>query len=110
MIQQTLAEIEARLREAESIKNENKGELLDLLAILKSEIEALSETDGDHAQSIAGFTKVSAHEATRDEKDPKLVRLALDGLSTSVSELEKSHPRLVEIVNRICVMLSNTGI
>ncbi|MBI4659137.1 MAG: DUF4404 family protein [Verrucomicrobia bacterium] len=110
MIRNTIGEIEARLRQTDSIKEANKAELLGLLSTLKSEIEELSKTHGEQAQSIAGFTNVSAHEATREEKDPRLVKLALDGLSASVAEFENSHPKLVEIVNRICLTLSNIGI
>lgn len=110
MIQNTIAEIEARIKSADSVKNQNKGELLALLTTLRSEIAELSRTHSEHAASIAGFTNLSAHEATRDEKDPQLLKLSLDGLSTSVAGFEKSHPKLVEIVNRICVTLSNIGI
>ena len=110
MIQKTIAELEARLEKVDSVKEENKAELLNLLSTLKSEIDELSKTHGEQAQSIAGFTSVSAHEAIRESKNPRLVQLALDGLSTSVSELEQSHPKLVDAVNRICVTLSNLGI
>lgn len=110
MIRQTIEEIEARLKKAESIKDENKAELLNLLSTLKSEIEQFSQTHGDQAQSIAGFTNVSTHEAIRDEKNPELFQFAVDGLSASVAGFENSHPKLVEIVNRICVTLSNIGI
>ena len=47
---------------------------------------------------------------TRAEKNPQLLELSLQGLSASVTELEKSHPKLVEIVNAICTTLSNLGI
>jgi hypothetical protein len=110
MIQNTIAEIEARIKQAETVPGENKSELLNLLSTLRSEIAELSRTHGDHAQSIAGFTNLSAHEAIRDEKNPELLKLSLDGLSSSVAGFEKSHPKLVEIVNRICVTLSNLGI
>lgn len=110
MIQKTIAEIEARLQKVDSIKEENKTDLLNLLTTLKSEIEELSKTHSEQAQSIAGFTSVSAHEAIREAKNPRLVQLSLDGLSASVAELEHSHPKLVEAVNRICVTLSNLGI
>ena len=110
MIKQTIQEIEARLQKADSIEEKNKAELLHLVTTLKSEVEQLSRTHGEQAQSIVGFTQVSAHEATRDERDPILVKLAVDGLAASVAELESTHPKLVEIVNRICVTLSNIGI
>src|SRR6266446_2106430 len=102
MIENTLKEIEARLAQSGAA-------LFRLLATLKSEITALSETDADRARSIAGFTQVSTHEATRREKNPELLKLALEGLASSVEGFEESHPHLVQIVNSICNTLSNLG-
>jgi hypothetical protein len=110
MIQDTIAELEAKIQAAGTIKPEHRAELLDLLATLRSEMSALSRTHRDDAESIAGFASVSAHEAMRENKNPELMRLSLDGLASSVSEFEKSHPQLVQIVNRICQTLSNLGI
>ena len=76
----------------------------------KSEVAELSKTHDEEAQSIAGFTQVSAHEATRDEPNPALLKHSLDGLAASVEGFEQSNPRLVDIVNRICTTLSNLGI
>lgn len=109
MIHDTLSKIESRIGQS-GVKDDAKAELLTLLGTLKSEVAELSKTHGEAAQSIAGFTQVSAHEATRDEPNPALVQHSLDGLSASVAGFEKSHPRLVDIVNRICTTLSNLGI
>lgn len=110
MIETTIKELEARLSNANSIQEAQKQELLSLLTTLKAEVSHLSKTHGEQAQSIAGFTRVSTHEAIRREKDQKLIELALNGLGSSVVGFEKSHPNLVEIVNRICLTLSNLGI
>jgi hypothetical protein len=110
MIQNTLAEIEERLRRAESVNPETRGELLNLLATLRSEVGALARTHAEQAESIAGFTTVSAHEAIRDEKNPELASLSLKGLASSVAGFEESHPKLVEVVNRICNTLASLGI
>jgi len=110
MIGDTIEKIEARIRNASSIKDEGKTELLALLRTLKSEITELSKSDADHAQSIASFAGVSTHEATRDVKNPELLKLAIDGLTTSVEGFEASHPKLVHIVNSICRTLANLGI
>jgi hypothetical protein len=110
MIQETIAKIEARLRKANSLKDENREELLNLLSTLKTEVSKLSETHDEQARSIAGFAEVSIHEATREEKNPQLLKLSLEGLSASVDGFEGSHPTLVQIVNSICLALSNIGI
>ena len=110
MIEDTIEKIEARIRKANSVPEENKTELLGLFSTLKSEVAQLARTHEDQAQSITGFTEVSTHEATREEKNPELLKHSLDGLSSSVNGFEESHPELVQIVNRICVTLSNLGI
>ena len=110
MIEDTLQEIESRLKGSESIREERRAELLELLTTLKSEVAELSKTHGEEAQSIAGFTSISAHEATRAEQNPELLNLSLKGLTSSVEGFETSHPQLVRIVNSISQTLSNLGI
>src|SRR5260370_30582394 len=110
MIEDTIGKIEARIQGADAIKDERGRELLELLGTLKSEVAALSRTNSDQAQSIAGFTEISAHEATRADQNPQLLNLSLQGLGSSVKGFEESHPRLVQIVNAISNPLSNFGI
>jgi hypothetical protein len=110
MIEDTLAKIEARLNSAEAIKDDKRAELRELLARLRTEVAALSKTHGEQAESIAGFTELSTREATREQQNPKLLNLSLAGLNSSVQEFEKTHPKLVQVVNSISQMLSNVGI
>ena len=112
MIDETIEKIEKRIKEAESdaAKGKDMEELVALLETLKKEVADLSRTHAAHAESIAGFAKVSAHEATRADQNPELLEISLKGLTSSVAGIESSHPKLVEIVNRISVMLSNMGI
>jgi hypothetical protein len=110
MIEDTVSKIEAKIQGAESIPESRKRELLLLLSTLKTEVSNLSKTDHEAAQSIAGFTEVSAHEATRREQNPALLDLSIKGLTSSVDGFEKSHPQLVQLVNAISQMMSNLGI
>jgi len=110
VIQETITQIEERIKKAKSLNDAKKRELLNLLSILKIEVSELSKTHAEHTQSITGFTEVSIHEAMREEKNPQLLKLSLQGLSTSVEGFESSHPKLVGIVNSICLTLSNIGI
>ncbi len=110
MIEDTISKIEARIQGAEAIKDERRQELLQLLGTLKAEISSISKTHGEQAESIAGFTERSAHEATRAQQNPELLNLSLKGMSSSVEGFEKSHPQLVQIVNSISHTLSNLGI
>jgi hypothetical protein len=110
MVKATIEQIKERIENSDSIEQENKRELVDLLVSLQAEIDRLSNIDADHAESIAGFARTSTHEALRKEKKPDLYKLSLEGLQASVHGFENSHPKLVEIVNSICVSLSNLGI
>ena len=110
MIQEHLNRIEERLKQSEAVTEGDKSELLRLLATLRTEITDLSRTHGEQAESITGFAELSAREATRREKNPTLLKLSTDGLASSVDGFETSHPRLVEIVNALCTILSNLGI
>jgi hypothetical protein len=110
MLQHTIDKIEERLRKTESLNEGNKSELLYLLSTLKVEIADLSKTHNEQAESITGFAELSTHEATRQEKDPELLKLSIKGLGSSVRGFESSHPKLVNVVNAICSMLSDLGI
>ncbi len=110
MIDETLTKIESRIHSTDSVGEDRKRELLQLVATLKTEVAELSKTNSERAESIAGFTQVSTHEATRESQDPDLLRLSVEGLRSSVSGFEESHPNLVRIVNSISNTLSNLGI
>ena len=110
MIEKTISEIEAKVRATDSVGDQHKRELLELLGKLKSEVGTLAKTHGEQADSIANFAKLSALEATRAEPNPQLRDLSNQGLLSSVEGFEKSHPKLVQVVNSISSTLANLGI
>ncbi len=110
MIEDTIGKIEAKIQGSDAIREERRRELLDLLTTLKTEVADLSTTHHEQAESIAGFTERSTHEAIRTEQDPQLLKVSLEGLTSSVAGFEQSHPRLVQIVNTISSTLANLGI
>ncbi len=108
MIQDRIAKIEATLTNATDLSAATREELLALLADLKTEVAALAPTHDDEAQSItrsadAAFSLAAQPE---EEKSPAV----LQDLRDSVQGFEASHPRLVQIVDRIALTLSNMGI
>jgi len=107
----SLQDIKERLNRADSgLTPQARQELLDLVNRLGSELEALAHTDKELAQSVSGFAVLSAHEATRANGNEETLDYALKGLSSAVGEAEVSHPKLVEVVNRICKMFADIGI
>jgi hypothetical protein len=110
MIEKTIGEIEEKIRGADTVSEERKRELLQLLGTLKSEVGNLAKTHDEQAESIAGFAQLSAHEATRANQNPQSLEHSVQGLRSSVDGFEKSHPKLVQIVNAISNTLSNLGI
>lgn len=110
MIEKTIGDIEARISSADSVSAAHKQELLRLLATLKAEVAALSKSNVEQADSIAGFMQLSAREAMRAEPNPQLREISNQGLRSSVEGIEQSHPKLVQIVNSISNTLANLGI
>lgn len=110
MIQDTIAKIEAQIEGSATLTPERREELTALLATLKAEVNELAVTNQEEAQSIAGFTQVSAYEAMRSEQNPALLQHSLGGLTASAAKFEKSHPRLYQVVQSITNTLSNLGI
>ena len=102
--------IERKLKDARGMDQAAKKELSGLLTDLRAEVASMENDKSDEAESIAAFAGAATHEAMREETNPRSLQLAVDGLSSSVEELESEHPRLVEITNSICTMLSNLGI
>ena len=110
MIQDTVSRVEAAIKRLGTKDKKTRSELIALLGKLKEEIAILEEAHGEHAASIVGFAEAAAHEATRRERSPELLRLSSAGLSWSVKGFETSHPRLVEAADNICRFLSALGI
>ncbi|HTH49022.1 MAG TPA: DUF4404 family protein [Candidatus Limnocylindria bacterium] len=110
MIPNTIAEIEARVRQSGALPEPSKAELLNLLSTLKSEVGELAKTRGAQAASIAEHAKVVTDATIGEARNPAARQPSLDRLTGSVSEFEGTHPKLVEVVNRLATMLSNSGI
>jgi methyl-accepting chemotaxis protein len=110
MIEDTIGKIEARIQGADTVKPERRQELLQLLGTLKTEVAALSKTHGEEAKNIAGLAERSTHQAIGGEQNSERLKESLDGLDSSVQGFERSHPKLVQIVNAISRILSNLGI
>jgi len=105
-----IEKIEEKIRTNKSLNASDKTQLLSLLVALKPEMEKFSNEQAEHAESVAGFIERSTHEALRQQKNPTLLKLAIDGSSASVKGFETSHPQLVENVNTIASALANIGI
>ncbi len=110
MIKTTIESIEKKIASGDSLGEEEKKELLKLLSTLETEVLDLSKTHPEEAESIAGFTQVSAHEATRGQRNEQLVHLSVKGLTSSIEGFENTHEELVRIVNSIAYILSNMGV
>lgn len=110
MSKQAMERIEAILQDASTLPPEKREELRALLASLGEEIDTLQRKDADRARSVAGFTELAAHEATRPTANPERVGHATAGLLSTIEELETEHPKLVRIINQISTTLSNMGL
>jgi prefoldin subunit 5 len=110
MIEDRMQKTESAVKNATAIPEDQKAEIINSLARMKSALNEVSETHPEDAQSIARFAEASAHEATRAEKKPSLLGAALDGLKKSVQAFEATHPALVAEVNEFATALANMGL
>lgn len=99
MIEETIRQIEERLRSATNLSPETRAELLALLSKLRVEaaqVPAISERapSADAARSLS----------------PESMEESADQLRRSVEEFEDSHPRLVQLANHIANTLAGLGI
>ncbi len=111
MSAETIKEIEEKIQNNMALDHGKKSELLELMGNLKLELEQLQKTDSPKARAIADLAGASMQKAFEalavvdvTSENP------LKELETSVEEFEVSHPRLVRVINRICIMLSSIGI
>ncbi len=110
MLKDTIKRLEDITRKIETQNPQNKDELIRLLEQLKAEIGTISQDKIDEAKSVTHFAEAAFHEAGRDKKVSELQDLSIDGLEYSVKSFEVSHPKLVQVVNEICVLLARIGI
>lgn len=110
MVDSTIQKIEEKIVASSRIDEKHKEELLALVGSLKNEVNELSKTHSEHAQNIAGLTKITTDKAVKDGEDSECLDDSIEKLNSAVEEFEVSHPKIVDVVNRICVMLSNAGI
>ena len=108
---ETIKKIEEKIRNNAGLEQDKKTELLKLMGNLKQELEQLQKTDSSKAKTIAALAGASADKAFNDDavtgENPEN---PFKELETSVEEFEVTHPRLVRVINRICIMFSSIGI
>jgi hypothetical protein len=110
MMEDRMRKIEARIQQAPGLPEAEREKLLQLVATLREEVDALAGSHEEDARSIAHFLDASTHEASRTEKQPKLLQAARDGLTASVENFETSHPKLFETVSQAATVLANMGL
>ncbi|MCM8529951.1 MAG: DUF4404 family protein [Lentisphaeraceae bacterium] len=110
MIEEKLAKIEDKIRQAPAMESENKELVLKLIDELKLEVEGLESVDSEKLASAGSFAEVGANEVTREDGSKGILDIALKGFNESVKDFEESHPKLVQIVNSICTQLANSGL
>lgn len=103
----TVKKIEKTINETSGLSKQKKNELLELLGNLKTELQNLEKTHSANAKNIVGLAEHSTAKIA-GKHDGKAE--AIQDLKSSVAEFEVSHPDLVQVINRICIMLSDIGI
>lgn len=85
MIEETVAKIEAAIREARGADPKNKAELISLLEKLKADVQ-------------------------REKRSKDMLDEAAQGLRDVAVEFEATHPKLAAVVGEVSAMLASIGI
>jgi hypothetical protein len=85
MIEETVAKIEAAIREARGADPKNKAELIAMLEKLKAEVQ-------------------------RDMRSKDLIDKAEEAVKNAALEFEATHPKLGTVIGEISSMLAKIGI
>ena len=111
MAKETIKKIEEKIRNNTGLEQDKRAELLELMGNLKQELNQLQKTDSSKAKAIADLAGASADKAFNEESTAgESSENPFKELEGSVEEFEVTHPRLVRVINRICIMLSSIGI
>ena len=102
--------IEQKIQATSQIDTKIKEDLLDLMRSLKTELTDLKKINPNGAHNIADKAQVSTEKVLTSDNKQNELQKDIDGLQETVEEFEVSHPKLVQVVNRICMMLSDIGI
>ena len=105
-IEKTKATVEA----ADHIPTDKKAALSEALSKLKPALAQISETHGEHAETITRLVEASAREATRQEKRPEHLNRLLQELRESAQKFEASHPRFAAFMTEYSTILSALGV
>jgi len=100
MIQDTIRQIEERLRASENLAPETRDELLTLLARLRAEASSLPPSEAPEPSPAE----------TAATTEPESVQDTVEQLRRSVEEFEESHPKVVQMVNHLANTLAGLGI
>jgi hypothetical protein len=101
MIEETITKLEERLKSSGTLPAASRDELLQLLGTLKQEVSELAKTQGGRAEPIIGYSGASSRSATEPVNDQ---------LRNFVASVETSHPKTVQILNRITEIMADLGI
>ncbi|MFA6714575.1 MAG: DUF4404 family protein [Victivallaceae bacterium] len=102
--------IEKKIQATSQIDAKIKEDLLDLMRSLKTELSSLKDIHPETAHDIAEQTGFSTSKVLDSPEKQEDLQKSIDSLQGTVEEFEASHPKLVQVVNRLCMMLSDIGI
>lgn len=104
----TLINIKEKISSLESVSGNDKAELNGLVDSLHKELASIAETDNDKASQVGTVVQTTAEKALQG--DAQEVQSTINDFSTAIETLEVTHPKITDIVNRICKMLADIGI
>ena len=110
MIKKTIESIQAHIKSAKNLQKEQRDELLQLVNELETEVSELSQERLDQLHSAVSMTGVVNPSAIEVTQNIEVAKLLSDDLKEALASFEAAHPKLVDVTNRLCMLLSSLGI
>ncbi|QSH40321.1 DUF4404 family protein [Lentisphaerota bacterium ZTH] len=103
--------IKKEIQGASHIDDTCREKLLGIVGDLEKELSSLDASHKTSADKLAEKAHESTMQAIKDSgsRQDELDQ-EIEGLKNAVDEFEVTHPKLVQLVNRFCMMLSDIGI
>ena len=103
-----LRKLQEKLSNLDKVSERERQELGNLVEQLQQELNELAVNDHDKAVEIGSAVQDTASQALHGGTAE--AQLAADDFTSIIEKLEISHPRLTDVVNRMCKVLADIGI
>ena len=103
-----LRKLQNKLENLDNVSDQDRQELGNIVDHLQQELNELAVDDRDKAVEVGSAVHETATQALQGGSAE--AESAIDDFASVIEKLEINHPKLTDMVNRLCKMLADIGI